>query len=179
MALSTPRSLSDEASDRNKITFSCYFYVTTAQSSSRRVLIEFAIKSKEYFSVVLKENTTNIQYSDSSSRYGSWTTIVANKWNNVVVVKDTSLSSDNTKIYINWNLSWQWNSWTTGWAWWNWAQSYDNKQGILTSRNEAGSGYEWMYALNGNAREFIIEDKARTSQEVADYYDQTKANYGL
>ena len=145
-------------------TISVLYYVTSNYSSSRRQIIEFADQSDEYFNVALKEYTTVVQYSDSNSWYWSWTTIVANQWNHVVVTWDSSAR----KIYINGSLAWTW-SWSR-YPWWSWWKGYQEYQWILCNR-------DWGYggALNWNARELILEDKVWTAQEVAEYYTWIKA----
>ena len=44
-----------------------------------------------------------------------------------------------------------------------------------------GSATEWWYYYNfpWKFSNLIIEDKERTAQEVADYYNQTKGDYGI
>ena len=163
--LTAPSPFVDSSIDKTKQTISILFYVTTQQSSSRRILYEFAKNWAEYFALVLKENSTNIQYSDSYAWYWSWTTIVANQWNNVIVTADTT----ERNIYINGSLAWNWSSWNTP-PRWSRPSASENAQWILCSRN-------WNYdqALNWNSRELIIEDKKWTAQEVADYYTQIKS----
>lgn len=165
--LTAPSPLVDSSIDKTKQTISIWFYVTTQQSSSRRILYEFAKNWAEYFALVLKENSTNIQYSDSYAWYWSWTTIVANKWNNVIVTADTT----ERNIYVNWALAWTWSAWNTP-PRWSWTSASENAQWILCSRN-------WNYdqALNWNARELIIEDKKWTAEQVTKYYNRSKSNY--
>lgn len=55
----------------------------------------------------------------------------------------------------------------------------------ITWNNSTTSKWLWLWSSSGADRfkwqiwDCVIESKTRTAQEVADYYDQTKANYGL
>lgn len=98
---------------------------------------------------------------DGVTQYGvGWTfwTALRSQWFNLCLVYDWSKFLE----YINWSYVWDWTytintTWTLFkiyWrSWWSdWSKYYSN---------------------------FIIEDKARTAQEVADYFDQTKADYWI
>lgn len=100
-------------------------------------------------------NTTNSNYTTS-----------ANTWYHIVCTHD---SSNSVKIYINWALknTWSKSFWTanaskfTIWAYYFWADANP-----------------WWY-FNWYISNFIVENKARTSQDISDYFDQTKWNYWL
>lgn len=87
-----------------------------------------------------------------------------NTWYYAVSTQEWSV----VNFYVNWVLIWTENNrpdYSTripdGWALW--------------SQNNT-----WAYAkLNWYMSNVILEDKVWTAQEVADYYNQTKANYGL
>ena len=91
--------------------------------------------------------------------YNSSHTWGANIWTNVVF----TYSSGTYKAYINWEFYWQWpnaytyNSWTNVTIW-----------------CRGNNSDRWW---NGYISDVIFEDKARTAQDVTDYYNQTKVNY--
>lgn len=98
------------------------------------------------------------------SQYGSWSsTTPPTIWqrHNVVVVYDWS----KFVYYVNAveKISWTYtiNTWSNKFSMW-WA-----------SENNGWNSFNWAFS------NVILEDKARTAQEVADYYNLTKANYGL
>ena len=98
----------------------------------------------------------------SWSQYWNWVdTINATTWVWYHVAVTTSWST--AKVYINWELKDSWSmtintDWTTLFLW------------RCTWDNSYGRAYYW---------DMIIEDKAWTDQEIADYYNLTKSNYGL
>lgn len=165
--MDTPYPLVNETwVDTNNLTVSLWFYVTSTYSSTRRSLFEFTRYSNQNITLALKENTYIIQWNDGSW-YGSDTTYNANVWNNVIL----TASGTNKKIYINGILKWSWN--TGVWAWGYWKNSWWQTQAIITWRDLT---QEWLI---WNMREFIIEDKEWTAQDVSNYYNQTKANFWL
>lgn len=162
--LTAPVPLASSSIDKTKQTISILYYVTTQQSSTRRNLVEFSNQWNEYFGLVLKENTTLVQYNDSYSWYGSGTTIVTNQWNNVIVTADTTTRY----IYINWQLAWSGSSWNTP-PRWSRQSSTEQMQSILCNRWTSYA--QW---LNWNARELIIEDKMWSATDVSKYYQRIK-----
>lgn len=97
---------------------------------------------------------------------GSNNTGISNgNWMNVVAVADTT----GNRVYVNWQLVTlsysNWNSSTTMWS-----VVWDT---IVIGRHQSASA-DWTkwYASN-----LIFEDKARTAQEVAKYYNRSKWNY--
>lgn len=91
-----------------------------------------------------------------------------NQWFHIVTTcKDWT---NNNKIYINWQQVAQWNG--TSNPRWNTSATFNQWVYIWWSSNNSE-------LLNGNISEFILEDKARTAQEVSDYYNQTKSLYGI
>lgn len=92
----------------------------------------------------------------SVGNLGYWT------WKNIIYTKD---SSWNSVVYVDWVAtnsfanSW-WDNVTTTylWIWW-WTSSQSN--------------FYWTI------KDFIVEDKVRTAQEISDYYNQTKWDYWI
>lgn len=86
-------------------------------------------------------------------------------WSNYCI----SISGNTATCYRNWTQVWQFsvNSFNNNLPYfrlntvWYTTASYSN------------------YTADGRMSALIIEDKARTAQEIADYYNQTKWNYGL
>lgn len=100
------------------------------------------------------------------SNYWYWTsrTIASTitwRWINMVITYNWSYFT----FYINWASLTTWSytlaTWSTKLSIW-WA-----------SENQAWNCFNWCIS------EVIVESKARTAQEVADYYNKTKSNYWL
>ena len=87
------------------------------------------------------------------------------QWINLCLITN---GSDSTKLYINWveriTTSSTWNTSNTFWLW-------------TAPWSNVGTGdyYSWW----GNISEVIIESAERTADEISDYYNNTKANYGI
>jgi hypothetical protein len=89
------------------------------------------------------------------------TTYKTNQWYHITVVYDNI-----AKMYINWVLDLQWTNTPVLWTdliylfrfYWTWTTL---------------DWYSWWMS------ELILENKARTAQEVLNYYNLTKSNYGL
>jgi len=82
------------------------------------------------------------------------------KWVNIVWISDWS----KMELYVNWQLEASWSNTLYAWSqlkiWWRlWGS--------------------WSEHFTWYVNEIILEDKARTAQEVQDYYNQTKSNYWL
>lgn len=128
---------------------------------------------EKYFFNGVEYNTNQMvlffidSWNDTVSQWGSWAsfwTALRQQWINLCLVYDGSKFT----LYRNWTQ--EWNSWTytintqgtTLRLWWprvSWDSWWDK--------------FEWYMSR------FIFEDKARTAQEVADYYNLTKSNYWL
>lgn len=72
-----------------------------------------------------------------------------------------------TALYINGSLIWTWTGDKT------WIHN------IRFKLNNAGDTSSSTYSNNTYLSELIWEDKERTAQEIADYYNQTKSLYGI
>lgn len=103
------------------------------------------------------------------SSWSKW----SNDWNNITPVSDSvwnnfvlTYDGSSLKLYLNWTLKWTKTrtiSTATPNYWW------------------IGKGWEtyWPWYSDWKISNLIIEDKTRTAQEVADYYDLTKYLYGI
>lgn len=74
-------------------------------------------------------------------------------------------------IYRNWQFVSE-DTFSTYHPTWNWCDKFSIWVWYVPWNNPTRYWKWWV-------SETIIEDKARTAQEIADYYNQTKANYGL
>jgi len=87
---------------------------------------------------------------------------VATWWHHICITKK---SWEGGKLYLDGSYNISQNNLTITWnqlvIWWH-----------PTNYNRQDSFY-------GGASEIIYEDKERTAEEVLDYYDKTKANYGI
>lgn len=109
-------------------------------------------------------NATTLRTSDwQNSSSESQTTTISLWWNNIVVTQQTTT----VKLYLNWVLKFtitNYPSQTNAPNWWRlWASCRTNP---------------WQY-LKWYLSNVVLENKVRTAQEIADYYNQTKSNYWL
>jgi hypothetical protein len=100
-----------------------------------------------------------VRYINQSSTDVSNKTNLSSWWHNFAIGYDDTA----TKCYLDWELFW-----TSSWL----PYSFGNEV--------------WLFSCWGNSNnssaiisQWIIEDTERTAQEVSDYYNSTKANYGL
>lgn len=116
-----------------------------------------------------------------------WTNYLINSSNNKIRV------GQEPSHLLNWydvNQIWNWWNYYTFIEYSNKSEVYQNGQLVITDTAQSSrvlpsflwwilqypdsTSNTWMYWSN-----FIIENKARTAQEVADYYNSTKSNYWL
>lgn len=71
----------------------------------------------------------------------------------------------NAKLYLDWEYK-NGTTYTT-------ADITETTRIYIWKNDDTGFGYKWWIS------DTIIENKSRTAQEVADYYDQTKSNYWI
>lgn len=155
------------------LTFSFLFYVTTVQSSSRRLIADRWTTDYNRIWFAFRENTSNIEfaldYNDTNTIDLKSPVPSANAWHHAVFTCSTTAA----KMYIDWVLT----DSSSGVAnpRWRWSHSYDNTQWMFCSR-DVGS---YAQALNWNAREVIFEEAEWTAQEVANYYTRIKSKLWL
>ena len=113
---------------------------------------------------LFSNNSWKLNVSDLQVTWFNTSSTYLNQWVLLAWIVDGQ-STSTMKMYINWSLynESSRNYWSTDTSWlWVW-RKYDINSDYLT----------W-YISN-----LIIENKAWTAQEVLDYYNQTKSQYGL
>lgn len=137
------------------------FWVYVASNRQNPIVWTWAYSYWAYSTIVLW--LTPNGYASISNYQNYWLDGTKNLswgWVNMVWVVNWS----DWKVYTNWQLELSWwytlNSWSQLKIWWRLGGS--------------GSEYFQWYV-----NEIILENKERTAQEISDYYNQTKSNYGL
>lgn len=114
---------------------------------------------------MMKENTNVIMFHGSAQENSTFTPTVWT-WYNITYTVDSwtcYIYKDWVQIYTDSYIYWSWANKLCLW-WW-----YNNNP----SKNYREEAYKWKLA------DVIIENVAWTSQEISDYYNLTKWNYGL
>lgn len=106
-------------------------------------------------------NQRAVYTQNNTSWYGLWDSSNANTWYLITWVKDgTTLT-----LYKNWASIWSVAC----------ASSFNQHTNLYIANNGASP----ISNVSMRVSDIILEDKARTAQEVADYYNLTKSNYWL
>ena len=105
--------------------------------------------------------------SSSADQRESWTTTLIS-WTKYLAAL-TMKENWQAILYLNWNVEKTINIWTFR------ALTSQFWQHIGAWRTADAPAEFWRWMI----KDFIIENRKRTAQEVADYYNQTKWNYGL
>ena len=107
-------------------------------------------------------------------RYGTWLSLSG--W------------TGSSEVIKSWNINWAWHllanitNWNSSIQYLDWVQYQSNTNSL--SATQSGI-YLWGAQNTSSDRltwyesELIVENKARTSDKVMAYYNQTKSNYGL
>lgn len=109
---------------------------------------------------------TDVYTGNNAYNQDSWTASTSpwTWWNNIILVKNwTSLN-----VYKNWTSIWTHTGYDVSIPWWS------NTVCVWGTVSAWSSGYKEWYI-----KDYIIENVARTAQEVADYYNLTKWNYWI
>ena len=101
-------------------------------------------------------------YNDLQYCFG-WSANI-NTWYHIVYTQDSS----NQKVYLNWTLVW------THSCWWSYTW-YTDARLILAKQINDDNRYPFSWSMS----EVIMENKARTAEQVLNYYNLTKSNYWL
>lgn len=142
-----------------------FWFTTTSPSTEQRCSLNL---NWEYFMINrITGGKLNGHALTTSNEYSvSWTTsIVANTKYLATITR-----KENWKmcVYLNWNLEWETNiRWTFK------SLPYQFWQHIGAWRLGNSEFWRWMI------KDFIIENRERTAQEISDYYNQTKSNYWI
>lgn len=150
----------------SKQTISILTYVTSQQTSARRIILEWRVQNNVWTVLAFEWGTTEIRAFWDSVGDTVSANIIANQRMHIVLTN----CSEWKKLYLNWQL-------VSTWAWvssprWSWAYSYTQNQWIFTRRD---GDYWWWLSMNGNARELIAEDTIWSAEDVSNYYQRIKA----
>lgn len=155
--------------ETDPVTISVLVYVTSQQTSSRRVILDRWATNGNRFFFALEWWTTNIRYAIDYNNVWKevsprWT-ITANQRMHLALVSTTS----SIKGYKNGELVWEITPWRAN-PWGYRSNNYDNTQWIFCTRDVNS----YTDGLNWNARELIIEQKEWTADNVSQYYSFIK-----
>ena len=106
---------------------------------------------------IRKESSSSFKEYYNGVSFGA---ALTSQWCNIVIVL-----WDDVKCYRNWTLIW------TGAA-----ETHNNGQFCIFAFINNLSWFDVYYGWISN---FIVENKTRTAQEVANYFNQTKSNYWI
>lgn len=168
--LTTPYPLQPD--NTKPISASIWLYITAAYAP-RRMMWDIAARNwnRQQFCIIKNTTTARLNVYDdhTDSNYATLEApLTINQRNHLAY----TITSSESKLYLNWQLadSWAWNPK----PWWLWPYSRDKSQSILCNRS---SGYtDW---LNWNAREIIMEEVVWSAQDVLNYYNQTKWDFWI
>lgn len=115
-----------------------------------------------YYAIMMSNNWDKIQISDFYTTGYSSSSISSNSWHLWVAIADWA----NMYIYVDWVLANSWTHSNTLSSTWvsAWGKPFTNQY----------TDYFSWYLSN-----VILENKARTAQEISNYYNQTKSKYWL
>lgn len=106
---------------------------------------------------IFRWNGSTVQSCQSNTVVNNW------YWHNIV----TTVNWSTQTVYVDWVYKW---TLTCSYD----IISYSNYSSFwVNGRRPSSVKYNWLLS------NIIIENKARTAQEIQDYYNQTKSNYGL
>lgn len=136
-------------------TISIWFNMNAFSYAANYVYAIGAFSSLQLVAMELYSSSTYVDYRNSSLLYSS--SMPTWIWTNAVFTNNNWLQT----LYIDWQQKWtssvtlNTQNWILIWKW------------------------QWNYYFDWKVSNLIIENKVRTAQEISDYYNQTKANYGL
>lgn len=139
-----------------------YFDGTVNSQADSNIYMIWQSGTSDYMRNLLTQMyTRDVRISQRGS--ASWTmfSLQDNTWHHIVI------TYDGTKFncYLNWNKQGEW------------TKSIDTHWSDLYLMNASWESWKnWIYS---NMSDVILENKARTAQEISDYYDLTKGNYWI
>lgn len=137
----------------------CFWFTTTSPSTEQRCAFNL---SGKYF------NEVRIYNSKLGLYCLSWWTNIDTYWTTTLVANTKYLATItlkenwDAKVYLNWQLEWTTAITTFG------SLTSQFWQNIWAGRNNNSQFWRWMI------KDFIIENKVRTADEVLNYYNSTK-----
>ena len=145
----------------------CHFENDVGQAKTISMRINRIWWWNDWYCKILDRRYT-YQYITVWSRY-SWNVYTVQSGNLAVLPSSQRtyfvfIIDDQIKLYLNWELAGSGNKGNLNWTWY-----------YIWGDNSSSSRYNydfiWMMS------ELIFEDRVRTAQEIADYYNATKWNY--
>lgn len=151
----------------NPYTVNVWMYIESKPSSNYISWISWFLSGGNYpqhniWMQTFTANSNAVRNINTSYWINYW------NWVNVVCTVSPATSWYNYSLYLNWVFQATVNPGLSGTPSWNHYINYI-KQGTTS----------WSTAVGTCYSEYILENKARTAQEVSDYYNMTKSNYGL
>lgn len=106
--------------------------------------------------------------------YTAWWSTPSNVWRLCVITQTAASNS--------WASSWSMKFYLSDFWWVSWARQYDTTNHYL-NWSVTSIGWSWNtsspYALIWEMSKLIFESTERTAEEISNYYNLTKSNYGL
>jgi hypothetical protein len=141
-----------------------FWFTTNSPSTAQRC--EFRNSSAYYFGIQISSSKLSFVCKNSfSESWVSWTTALTS-WTKYLATL-TMKENWQAILYLNWNVEQTINVWTFQ------TYSFQTWQHIGAWRTWDSEFWRWMI------KDFIIENRERTAQEISDYYNQTKWTYWL
>jgi len=106
--------------------------------------------------------------------YTAWWSTPSNVWRLCVITQTVANDS--------WSSTWSMKFYLSDFWWVSWVRQYDTTNHYLNwgiTRIGWSGNTSYPYALIWEMSQLIFESTERTAQEISDYYNQTKWNYGL
>jgi hypothetical protein len=143
----------------------CFWFTTSSPSTEQRCSFNVSWK---YFNMcrITGSKLWCMCSTDQQQYFATWTTTITADTKHLATI--TMKENDTIKVYLDGVLED-----TVSISWTFTALTYQRWQHVWSWRDAIS---EFWY---GMIKDFIIENKVWTAQEVADYFDQTKANYWI
>ena len=154
----------------NYATISCWVYRPTNPSWSNRSFFEFAVQNVMHSQMAIVSWSSQLRVNLNWSGVNIWLYTWNSDWCLVTYV----INNGTVTIYLNdWTSKYSWTH--SNWWWGSWSISSQQWVNLFAPRNwiNAWEAFNW-YVSN-----LIVENKSRTADDVANYYNRSKANYWL
>ena len=142
-----------------------FWFTTNSPSTIQRC--EFRNISAYYFGIQISSSKICFlcKNSSASESWFSWTTTLTS-WTKYLATL-TMKENWQAILYLNWNVEQTINVWTF--------QTYPSQTWQYVGSWRVWNNEFWRWMI----KDFIIENKVRTAQEITDYYNQTKWDYWI